>query len=534
MKLVIAEKPSVAMALAQVVSATARKDGYMEGNGYLVSWCVGHLVRLCDAADYDEKYRKWIYDDLPIIPVQWKKKALEGTRKQFEILKRLMHRTDVEEVICGTDAGREGELIFRFVYEQAECTKTVKRLWISSMEESSIREGFANLKDGSCYDDLYHSALCRAEADWLVGINASRLFSVLYNKNLKVGRVQTPTLAMIVDRDQKVKNFVKEHFYETHLRCGNLEAVSGKFSTEEEAHKLADLCRGKTCRITKDESETKTVHPPKLYDLTTLQRDANRILGYTAQDTLDAAQSLYESKLVTYPRTDSQYLTNDMEVTAEELVEMLEDIQDFLEPEDLESEPEVKQTLNSRKVSDHHAIIPTGQVKNGTINLIFHFCFPASTGFICQIFFIGSSRFRSRHRRGKIIVFANSITYPADFVVGAFIGNVFMVICKTGGIKDQMAMNMVLICMGCKHIFIFSFQNRISNFSADFVCKIGIGKLIGVKRNNHMPGKIVSFIHYIIFSHFCSHSKFQISSFGRASKGRDKQLIICLIRICNI
>lgn len=364
MKLVIAEKPSVAMALAQVVSATARKDGYMEGNGYLVSWCVGHLVRLCDAADYDEKYRKWIYDDLPIIPVQWKKKALEGTRKQFEILKRLMHRTDVEEVICGTDAGREGELIFRFVYEQAECTKTVKRLWISSMEESSIREGFANLKDGSCYDDLYHSALCRAEADWLVGINASRLFSVLYNKNLKVGRVQTPTLAMIVDRDQKVKNFVKEHFYETHLRCGNLEAVSGKFSTEEEAHKLADLCRGKTCRITKDESETKTVHPPKLYDRTTLQRDANRILGYTAQDTLDAAQSLYESKLVTYPRTDSQYLTNDMEVTAEELVEMLEDIQDFLEPEDLESEPEVKQTLNSRKVSDHHAIIPTGQVKN--------------------------------------------------------------------------------------------------------------------------------------------------------------------------
>lgn len=261
MKLVIAEKPSVAMALAQVVSATARKDGYMEGNGYLVSWCVGHLVRLCDAADYDEKYRKWIYDDLPIIPVQWKKKALEGTRKQFEILKRLMHRTDVEEVICGTDAGREGELIFRFVYEQAECTKTVKRLWISSMEESSIREGFANLKDGSCYDDLYHSALCRAEADWLVGINASRLFSVLYNKNLKVGRVQTPTLAMIVDRDQKVKNFVKEHFYETHLRCGNLEAVSGKFSTEEEAHKLADLCRGKTCRITKDESETKQSIP---------------------------------------------------------------------------------------------------------------------------------------------------------------------------------------------------------------------------------------------------------------------------------
>ena len=363
-KLVITEKPSVAQSIAKVIGADKRGDGYLEGNGYLVSWCVGHLVELAPPEAYDEKYEKWRYSDLPILPSEWKYQISDATRKQFGILKKLMEREDVTGLVEATDAGREGELIFRLVYHQAKCKKPFERLWISSMEESSIREGFANLKDGSCYDDLYHSALCRAEADWLVGINASRLFSVLYNKNLKVGRVQTPTLAMIVDRDQKVKNFVKEHFYETHLRCGNLEAVSGKFSTEEEAHKLADLCRGKTCRITKDESETKTVHPPKLYDLTTLQRDANRILGYTAQDTLDAAQSLYESKLVTYPRTDSQYLTNDMEVTAEELVEMLEDIQDFLEPEDLESEPEVKQTLNSRKVSDHHAIIPTGQVKN--------------------------------------------------------------------------------------------------------------------------------------------------------------------------
>ena len=361
MRLVIAEKPSVAMALASVIGARSRRDGFMEGNGYLVSWCVGHLVGLCDAADYDERYRKWNYDDLPIIPEKWKKKILEGTKKQFGILQTLMNRNDVTEVICGTDAGREGELIFRLAYEQAGCRKPVKRLWISSLEEKAIREGFQNLKDGSCYDDLYRSALCRAQADWLVGINASRLFSVLYNKNLKVGRVQTPTLAMIVERNQKVTNFKKEQYFEVHLFCRDLEAVSDRMNSLEEAEQLVKQCQGKRCQITRDEEQTKTVQPPKLYDLTTLQRDANRILGYTAQETLDTAQSLYEEKLITYPRTDSQYLSDDMEQTAEELAELLDGDLDFLELEDYE--PAVDRTLNSSKVSDHHAIIPTSQIR---------------------------------------------------------------------------------------------------------------------------------------------------------------------------
>ena len=361
MRLVIAEKPSVAMALASVIGARSRRDGFVEGNGYLVSWCVGHLVGLCDAADYDERYRKWNYDDLPIVPEKWKKKILEGTKKQFGILQTLMNRNDVTEVICGTDAGREGELIFRLAYEQAGCRKPVKRLWISSLEEKAIREGFQNLKDGSCYDDLYRSALCRAQADWLVGINASRLFSVLYNKNLKVGRVQTPTLAMIVERNQKVTNFKKEQYFEVHLFCRDLEAVSDRMNSLEEAEQLVKQCQGKRCQITRDEEQTKTVQPPKLYDLTTLQRDANRILGYTAQETLDTAQSLYEEKLITYPRTDSQYLSDDMEQTAEELAELLDGDLEFLELEDYE--PAVDRTLNSSKVSDHHAIIPTSQIR---------------------------------------------------------------------------------------------------------------------------------------------------------------------------
>lgn len=362
MRLVIAEKPSVAMALASVIGARSRRDGFVEGNGYLVSWCVGHLVGLCDAADYDDRYRKWNYDDLPIVPEKWKKKILEGTKKQFGILQTLMNRNDVTEVICGTDAGREGELIFRLVYEQAGCRKPVKRLWISSMEEKAIREGFQNLKDGSCYDDLYRSALCRAQADWLVGINGSRLFSVLYNKNLKVGRVQTPTLAMIVERNQKVTGFKKEQYFEAHLFCRDLEAVSGRMNSLEEAEQLVKQCQGKRCQIIRDEEQTKTVQPPKLYDLTTLQRDANRILGYTAQETLDAAQSLYEEKLITYPRTDSQYLSDDMEQTAEELAELLDGDLEFLELEDYE--PAVDRTLNSSKVSDHHAIIPTSQIRS--------------------------------------------------------------------------------------------------------------------------------------------------------------------------
>lgn len=360
MRLVIAEKPSVARSLAKVIGATKRNDGYMEGNDYIVSWCVGHLVGFCDASEYDERYKKWRYEDLPIVPEEWKTRILDTTKKQFSILKKLMHRKDATEVIAATDAGREGELIFRLVYEKAGCKKPVKRLWISSMEESSIREGFKDMKDGSCYDDLYKSALCRAQADWLVGINASRLFSVLYNRNLKVGRVQTPTLAMIVERNQKVNGFKKDKYFETHLTCGNLHAVSEKFTSKEEADKLAALCQEKMCKVITDEEKEKTVQAPLLYDLTTLQRDANRILGYTAQETLNYAQSLYEDGMITYPRTDSQYLNDEMEISEEEMIGMLQEFDEFAYLEDFE--PDVKRTLNSQKVTDHHAIIPTRKI----------------------------------------------------------------------------------------------------------------------------------------------------------------------------
>lgn len=357
MKLVIAEKPSVAMALAKVVGARERKDGYVEGKKYLVSWCIGHLVALCDASEYDDRYKKWRYEDLPIIPEEWKSKVLDGTKKQFQILKKLMNRNDVDEVICATDAGREGELIFRLVYEQAGCKKPVKRLWISSMEESVIKEGFASLKDGSCYENLYQSALCRAKADWLVGINASRLFSVLYNQNLKVGRVQTPTLAMIVDRNQRVKEFVKEKYYVAHLKFGEFDATSEHFNKKEDADKVAADCKERMCQVEKEEVQTKTVRSPKLYDLTTLQRDANRMFGYTAQQTLDSVQEMYEKKLVTYPRTDSQYLTDEMEESTRMLIQVILAKLPFAEEKLYE--PEVSKVLNSEKVSDHHAIIPT-------------------------------------------------------------------------------------------------------------------------------------------------------------------------------
>ena len=365
MKLVIAEKPSVAMALASVIGARTRKDGYVEGNGYLVSWCVGHLVGLCDASEYDEKYKKWRYEDLPIVPECWKHKILEGTKKQFGILKKLMRDSKVDEVICATDAGREGELIFRLVYEQAGCKKPMKRLWISSMEEQAIKDGFASLKDGSCYDSLYQSALCRAKADWLVGINASRLFSVLYNQNLKVGRVQTPTLAMIVDRNQKIKEFTKEKYYMAHIKFDDMDAVTEHFQKKEDADKVAADCAERMCEVEKDDVKEKTVRPPKLYDLTTLQREANRMFGYTAQQTLDAVQEMYEQKLVTYPRTDSQYLTDEMGESTETLIQMLLGKMPYAEG--LEYHPDVSKVLNSKKVSDHHAIIPTMEVAKADI-----------------------------------------------------------------------------------------------------------------------------------------------------------------------
>ena len=365
MKLVIAEKPSVAMALASVIGARTRKDGYVEGNGYLVSWCVGHLVGLCDASEYDEKYKKWRYEDLPIVPECWKHKILEGTKKQFGILKKLMRDSKVDEVICATDAGREGELIFRLVYEQAGCRKPMKRLWISSMEEQAIKDGFSSLKDGSCYDSLYQSALCRAKADWLVGINASRLFSVLYNQNLKVGRVQTPTLAMIVDRNQKIKEFTKEKYYMAHIKFDEMDAVTEHFQKKEDADRVAADCMERMCEVEKDDVKEKTVRPPKLYDLTTLQREANRMFGYTAQQTLDAVQEMYEQKLVTYPRTDSQYLTDEMGESTETLIQMLLGKMPYAEG--LEYHPDVSKVLNSKKVSDHHAIIPTMEVAKADI-----------------------------------------------------------------------------------------------------------------------------------------------------------------------
>ena len=359
MKLVIAEKPSVAMALASVIGARTRKDGYVEGNGYIVSWCVGHLVGLCDASEYDEKYKKWRYEDLPIVPSTWESVVSDGTKKQFAVLKDLLNRTDVDEVVCATDAGREGELIFRMVYEKTGCTKPVKRLWISSLEESAIREGFRSLKPGTAYDALYRAALCRAQADWLVGINGTRLYSRLYGTKLNVGRVMTPTLAMIVEREKAVADFTPKPFYSVHLLCP-CEAVSERFEDEQEAQALADACNGQTAEIIRVEKKTRSDRPPKLYDLTTLQREANQLFGYTAQQTLDCAQSLYEKKLATYPRTDSRFLTHDMASVLPNLVQTVAALLPF--EQGLSLPVHAEQVIDDAGVSDHHAIIPTQSV----------------------------------------------------------------------------------------------------------------------------------------------------------------------------
>ena len=355
-KLVIAEKPSVAQSIASVIGANARKDGYLEGNGWLVSWCVGHLVELMMPEDYEEKYGKWKMEDLPIFPENWKYTVSSSTKKQFRILKDLMDRSDVESLVCATDAGREGELIFRLVYEQAGCRKPFRRLWISSMEDQAIRDGFAALKLSEEYDALYQAALCRERADWLVGINATRLFSCLYHQTLNVGRVMTPTLAMVVERDAEIQNFVSEPFYTVSLSVDGITAVSGKFKERGDAEKLLAACRpGDVVTITSLQKSDRKENPPKLYDLTTLQRDANRILGFTAQQTLDYAQSLYEKKLITYPRTDSRYLTEDMKEKIPVLLEQVARKSGITEKIPVR----VESVINSRKVSDHHAIIPT-------------------------------------------------------------------------------------------------------------------------------------------------------------------------------
>lgn len=357
----IAEKPSVAQSIAKVLGADERKDGYMEGNGSIVSWCVGHLVELAQPDAYSDAWKKWTYDSLPMIPENWKHEVKKDTVAQYRVLKELMHDTRVDSVVCATDAGREGELIFRLVYEQAGCSKPMKRLWISSMEESAIREGFENLKPGSDYDHLYHSALCRQEADWLVGINGTRLFTVLYGgKVLKVGRVQTPTLAMLVEREAKIMNFKKEQYFMAHILCGGVDAVTERIDSKTEAENVAGACLNGQALVTSVTKEEKTVAPPKLYDLTTLQRDANRLFGFTAKQTLEYTQSLYEKKLCTYPRTDSQYLSDDMEQTAGNVIEAI--FGSILFEENRMFNPDIKRVLNSKKVTDHHAIIPTMEI----------------------------------------------------------------------------------------------------------------------------------------------------------------------------
>ena len=361
MELVIAEKPSVAQSIAAVLGATQRKDGYLEGNDYLVSWCVGHLVELAQPESYEEAWKKWSYESLPIIPQEWQHEVKSDTKAQYQILKKLMHDDRVDAVVCATDAGREGELIFRLTYNMAGCRKPMKRLWISSMEESAIRDGFHNLRPGSDYDNLYHSALCRQEADWLVGINGTRLFTVLYGgKALKVGRVQTPTLAMLVDRESKIMNFKKEAYYMAHIMENGLDAVSEHISDKTEAERIAGACENGQALVTSVVKEEKWVAPPKLYDLTTLQRDANRLFGFTAKQTLEYTQSLYEKKLVTYPRTDSQYLSDDMEGTAKNVIEAI--FNSLLFEQNIMFNPDIKRILNSKKVTDHHAIIPTMEI----------------------------------------------------------------------------------------------------------------------------------------------------------------------------
>ena len=364
-KLVICEKPSVAKSIASALGVTSRADGYFEGGGWLISWCIGHLVGLADAAAYDDRYKKWRYEDLPILPAPFRYVVSEEKAAQFHVLQSLMERPDVTELVNACDAGREGELIFRLVYEAAGCSKPFSRLWISSMEDAAIREGFADLRPGADYDPLYQSALCRQKADWLIGINASRLFSVLYHRTLNVGRVQTPTLAMLADRDSKIVLFRKEKYHHVRLALEGAEAVSEKIPAMEDAQAIRDACDGQRAVCISLVREKKTEKPPKLYDLTTLQREANRVFGYTAKQTLDYAQSLYEKKLLTYPRTDSRYLTGDMAETASVVLHLAARVAPFDAcPEFF---PDVLALVNDKEVSDHHAILPTLELEKASV-----------------------------------------------------------------------------------------------------------------------------------------------------------------------
>ena len=363
--LVVAEKPSVGAAYAKVLGATNRQDGYWEGNGYLVSWCVGHLVELAPPNVYDAKYVKWSIADLPILPEKWQYLVSTSTKKQFGILQKVMNRPDVDSIVCATDAGREGELIFRLVYQQAGCKKPFSRLWLSSMEENAIREGFAHLKPSTEYDALYNAALCRERADWMVGINASRLFSCLYGQPLAVGRVMTPVLAMTVVREAAIAAFVPEKFYTVALTLADGGSASSKrFAQKMDAERLLSKCR-KEERVTVQKMKRKEKYesPPPLYDLTALQRDANRLLGFTAQQTLDYAQSLYEKRLITYPRTDSRFLTEDMAASIPGLVTDTGKVFAVEKPLPIH----VRQVINGSKVTDHHALLPTKSMANADL-----------------------------------------------------------------------------------------------------------------------------------------------------------------------
>jgi len=368
MKLVIAEKPSVARSIADVLGATTKKDGYIEGKGYIVTWCIGHLVGLATPGIYDEKYAKWQYDHLPILPSPWKYQIKEKTKKQFKIIKDLMNDDRVKSIVEATDSGREGELIFRLVYDKVGCNKPYERLWISSMEDAAIEAGFNDLREGKAYENLYQSALARSHADWIVGLNATRLFTTTYNAKLSVGRVQTPTLAMIVERDNRINHFEKEKYYHVHLNLGDFDVKSHRLESVESACRLIAACENQIATIKEVLKEVKKNKAPKLFDLTTLQREANRYYGYTAKQTLVYAQSLYEKKLITYPRTDSRFITTDMS----------ESVQDIIHHIGVVDTPNISRLVDDSKVSDHHAIIPTlsslrvggGKVPSTELNIL--------------------------------------------------------------------------------------------------------------------------------------------------------------------
>ena len=366
MRLVVCEKPSVAMSIANVIGAKTRRNGYMEGGGSIVAWCFGHLAELASASTYDERFKKWRYDDLPIVPQKWEYLIKEDKSGQFGLLRDLMNRADVTEVINACDAGREGELIFRTGYYLAGCTKTMNRLWISSMEDEAIRKGFENLRPGSEYDGLYQSALCRAKADWLVGINGTRLFSILYHRKLNVGRVVSPTLSLIVQRECEIDAFKPEPFYTVHLDCDGFNASSERFAGETEAEHIMKNCENQPVIVKSIEGKEISENPPLLYDLTTLQREANRQLGYTAQQTLDYVQALYEKRLCTYPRTDSRYLTEDMTAVLPTLTEIAAKVIEC----DLPTIINTGKLCNNAKVTDHHAIVPTVSVKNADVSVL--------------------------------------------------------------------------------------------------------------------------------------------------------------------